>query len=328
MRRKKRYGITAVIAAAVLAAGGAFVLYRISAADPEETAALDDGDSEPDLIWHGKAYNYNDHLSNYLFLGVDNTEIEATTTGQANAGQADAIYLLSLNRVKGDLTVVTIPRDTITEIETFGPEGESLGMTEDHISLSYAYGDGGHESCRLTKNAVSNLLYSLPVRGYCSVNLEGMPVLTECVGGVTVTVPNDSLESVDPDFRKGEEVTLDGETTELFLRYRDTSVSQSAITRMERQQEYIRAFGETVKERYDHDTSVVTALYNSLEPYMVTNLGSDELVKIMEALQGDGKQSSWTIPGEAVTGESYDEYIVDDDALYEQIIAAFYEEAQ
>ena len=43
--------------------------------------------------------------------------------------------------------------------ETFGPGGKSLGKSKDHISLSYAYGDGGYESCELAENAVSELLY-------------------------------------------------------------------------------------------------------------------------------------------------------------------------
>ena len=41
-----------------------------------------------------------------------------------------------------EITVIAIPRDTMTEIEMFDQSGKSLGKTTDHISLSYAYGDG------------------------------------------------------------------------------------------------------------------------------------------------------------------------------------------
>src|SRR5699024_5054077 len=145
-----------------------------------------------------------------------------TSVGQADAGQADAIYLLSRDRVENTVSVITIPRDTMTEIEAFGPGGESLGKSTDHISLSYAYGDGGHESCRLAEEAVSNLFYGLPIQGYCAVNMDGIPALAQSVGAVTVTVPNDSLEAAYPEFAAGSQVTLNEENTEIFVRYRDT----------------------------------------------------------------------------------------------------------
>ena len=72
--------------------------------------------------------------------------------------------------------MISIPRDTMTQIETFGPGGKSLGKSKDHISLSYAYGDGGYESCELAENAVSELLYGLPIDGYCALNMDGLPV--------------------------------------------------------------------------------------------------------------------------------------------------------
>lgn len=282
--------------------------------------------SSADLIWQGKEYKYNDHLSNFLFIGVDNTEKEATQTGQANAGQADALYLLSWDRVEKSLTVISIPRDTIASIETFGPGGTSLGETEDHISLSYAYGDGGHESCRLTEDAVSGLFYGLSIQGYCSLNLEAIPVLTESVGSVDITVPNDSLVSVDPRFQAGAKVTLSADDTETFVRYRDTGEDQSAIARMERQQAYISGFGQAAKQAYAENPGFITDLYTKLEPYMVTNMGTDIFAEIMGSMSDGTAAESWTVPGEGVQNGSYDEYRVDDESLYAKIIETFYRE--
>ena len=330
---KKRV-LTAVvpIAALVIVAGTAGIFFtgqdsaRETAADTEKK---NEGQmEEADLVWNGTAYDYNDHLSNYLFLGIDSREKAQTRTGQADAGQADALYLLSWDRVEDKVTVITIPRDTMTQIEVFGPDGESFGMTEDHISLSYAYGDGSHESCRLARDAVSNLLYGLPIQGYCSINMDGLPILTESVGGVTVTVPNDSLEAVDPKFQEGAQVTLRGEDTETFVRYRDTGESQSALARMERQQEYIRAYAEAAKKKFAEDPGFITTLYGELEPYMVTNMGTDEFASIMQSLSEGSGSESWIVPGEGTEGKSYDEYHVDDGALYGKIIETFYEEAQ
>lgn len=213
----------------------------------------------------------------------------------------------------------------MTQIETFGPGGESLGKSRDHISLSYAYGDGGYESCELAENAVSELFYGLPIDGYCALNMDGLPVLTDSVGGVTVTVPNDSLAEVDARYAKGAVVTLKGEDTEQFVRYRNTEISQSAITRMERQQEYIRAFGEALKKA-SADKELVTDLYQAIEPYMVTNMGKSRFVDLTESVSEGGSVSRWTIPGEGIQGKEYDEYVVDDDTLYEKTVETFYVE--
>lgn len=323
---KKWKYLAAGAAAAALVGALAVLIFgdngkKNSETQPSETA------QSADVLWQGAEYNYREHLSNFLFIGVDNWEKEQTATGQGNAGQADALYLLSWDRVLDEVTVVTIPRDTMAQIETYGPGGKSLGKTKDHISLSYAYGDGGHESCRLTKEAVSELLYGLPIEGYCSINLEGIPVFTRCLGQVTVTVPNDSLAAVDPAFQEGSQISLDEHTTEMFVRYRDTGVSQSAMDRMERQQEYIRAFGQAARARYAEDSSFVTELYEELELYMVTNMGNDKFARILESIAEGTVREGWTVPGEAVEGQSYDEYRVDDEALYQKIIETFYQEA-
>lgn len=325
-RNKFRSVLTAVLLLAAAGAGLWLFSGNEKKRDTEADAAGGES-SSPDIVWQGRGYNYNDHLSNFLFVGVDNREKEAAGTGSADAGQADAVYLVSWDRVSGDVAVITIPRDTMTQIEVIGPDGDSLGKTEDHISLSYAYGDGGYESCELTKEAVSELFYGLSIQGYCSINMDAIPVLTESVGGVTVTVPNDSLEAVDERFAEGEQVTLDGSSTETFVRYRDISVSQSALSRTQRQQEYIRAFGEAAQRAYADRPEFVTELYEALDPYMVTNIGNDQFANILESLSSGGTRENWTVPGEAVAGETYDEYHVDDDALYEKIIETFYQEA-
>ena len=78
----------------------------------------------------------------------------------------------------------------MTEIEVFNPSGKSLGESTDHINIQYAFGDGKQKSCELMKTAVSNLLDGLPIQGYCSMNMDGIPVITDFVGGVQITVPD------------------------------------------------------------------------------------------------------------------------------------------
>lgn len=280
------------------------------------------------VTYQGKKYTYNDHLSNFLFLGIDSREKTQTQVGRADAGQADAIFLVSWDRVEHTLTGITIPRDTITEIQIFDQEGNSAGKSLDHINLAYAYGDGDRESCELMKEAVSNLLYGVPIQGYAAVSMDGIPVMVEKVGGVTVTVPDDSLETVNPQWTAGSQIQLTPENVEDFVRYRDTGESQSAIVRMERQQEFLNAYARKARQVYGENPSLILDLYTALGDYMVTNISNDQFAQIMEGLGDQDNTRTWTLPGEGTQGDGFDEYHVDDSRLYEKILETFYKEVE
>lgn len=333
MRNRQKMARVMPVCAAVIAAAAlgflAWTVLREEKNTEDYSMAEETDETDAGIVtWHGKKYCYNDHISNYLFIGVDTGEISETSSGEANAGQADAIYVLSLDRTKETFTVISVPRDTMTRIRLYGPGGKELGTSVDHISLSYAYGDGSHESCQLTKEAVSELLYDLPIQGYCSLSMDAMPVLTETVGSLTVTVPNDSLEKADPAYAEGAQVTLTAENTKFFLQYRDIDVSQSAISRMERQQAFLRAYGEQAEKRCSEDPAFAVELYNALGPYMVTSMGKDSFVRLAQSAAAGQTETGWTVPGRAAEGSSYDEFEADDDALYGKIIETFYEEAE
>lgn len=261
-------------------------------------------------------------------MGIDSREKVETTTGQANAGQADAIFIISWDRVEHKMSVVSIPRDTMAEIEVFDQNGDSLGTTTDHINLAYAYGDGKNESCELMKQAVSKLLYGLPIQGYCALNMDGIPALIEGIGGVTVTVPNDSLEEKNPEWKKGAEAELTPENAETFVRYRNIEKDQSAMERLERQMAFLEAYGNKATKVYSKTPSLVTELYEKLNDYMVTNIGTEQYVKILQDFASDADRETWSIPGEGVSGGEFDEYHVNDQELYKLMIQHFYKEAE
>ena len=327
-KRHGRFAAVIIAGAAVLAVAGLGYagIQKKKAAEAASAKATTEADDSNTVTWQGKTYKYNQNLSNYLLLGVDKRTPAETRVGKADAGQADALFLLSLNRKTKEMTLISIPRDTMTDVESFDLEGKSLGKSKDHISLSYGYGDGGAESCKLTQEAVSNLFYGLPIQGYLAMNLDGIPELTKSLGGLTVTVPNNSLEYKYPEFAEGAEVTLTEENTEVFLRSRDVDESQSAIYRMERQKAFLDAFSKKAKECYEQNAKFAADLFVAIKPYTVTNISEDRLMKLFQtADEGDG-YTEWTVPGEGTQGLSYDEYHVDDDALYAKIMETFYQE--
>ena len=218
--------------------GGYYLLSQKNAALPKTGGQNSDSLNQTDLNqnsdtveYKGEAYKYNDHLSNYLFLGIDTREAVDTYQSQADAGQADAIFLVSMDRATEKIKVLFLPRDSMTRIEVFNPYGQSLGETTDHLNIQYAFGDGKEKSCELMKTAVSDMLDGLPIQGYCSMNMDGISVITDFVGGIQLTIPDDSLADVNPKYKKGAVVDITGETAEQFVRYRDIDKTQSALVR-------------------------------------------------------------------------------------------------
>lgn len=326
--RRKRIAavlvICGVLAVVAVFAAGIWKQQRKAHMETDGASVSSEENTSESITYKGKTYVYNDHLSNYLFMGID-TKGDMETAESGNAGQADAVFLVSVDRVTKEMQIISIPRDTMTEIEMFSVSRKSLGLMENHINLQYAQGDGKTESCELMKTAVSKLLGGIPVHGYCSVNMDGIPVMTEAAGNVQVVIPDNSLEEVNPEFTEGAEVTLTKDNVEQFVRYRNTGREQSALVRQDRQKIFIEAYMKKAQEQYAKDASFVTGLYESMKPYMVTNIGNDLFVKLLSAAQ-EGKSSVHTLPGKGAQGEYFDEYRVDEEALQEMIISVFYRE--
>jgi len=311
--------------------GGYYLLNQKNAALQKIGGQNSDSRNQTDLSqnsdiveYKGKTYKYNDHLSNYLFLGIDTREAVDTYQSQADAGQADAIFLVSMDRATEKIKVLFIPRDSMTRIEVFNPYGQSLGETTDHLNIQYAFGDGKEKSCELMKTAVSNMLDGLPIQGYCSMNMDGISVITDFVGGIQLTIPDDSLADVNPEYKKGAVVDITGETAEQFVRYRDIDKTQSALVRQERQKTFLQALVQKAQEKAGEDAGFVTGLYDSVKSYTVTNMGNDIFAKLLAASQ-NGITDTETVPGEGTHGENFDEYHIDEDALSDLIISMFYE---
>lgn len=324
MSKKKKIGFLVCFFAVVAVCVSVFLLFGKKEAP---STAYRENEQDDVVVYNGNSYRYNEHLSNYLFLGIDTREMLGDNQLQTENGRADAVYLISYDRVKKTVNSVVIPRDTMTNIRTYSVDGSDLGMTEDHITMQYMYGDGREKSCRLMMEAVSNLLYGIPIQGYCAVNMDGIPVAVGALGSVEVVVPNASLEKINPQYQEGTRVAVTEENAEQFVRYRDVEVAGSAIERTERQKVFIEAFMNTAKERVQTNKKLVLNMYEKLEPYMVTNMDADLFVQLFEATD-DTSTKFQDIPGKSVIGNVYDEYHIEESELYELVLQKFYQEVQ
>lgn len=284
------------------------------------------------LYYHdGKAYRYEENIINILCMGIDKRteEIETVPEVSGKGGQADAVFLISLNPDTRKMKIFGISRDTMTAIKNYDYEGNYIGEEENHLALAYAYGDGSHKSCEMMKEAVSKLMYNLPVHGYAAINLEAVSKLNDAVGGVTVTIPEE-MEYDDPEFQKGAKITLTGEQAMKFIQRRDITKSGGNGMRMQRQKTYVLSFLNAAKEQIRKDPSLPIQLYQELSKNMVTNLGLDHAVYLATLMLDTdfGGDDIQMLPGTTKKGTYYEEFHVDQDQLYDLILDHFYEEVE
>ncbi len=286
--------------------------------------------NDPNIIWYkGKPYKYNDSITTILGMGIDqkSEQIEEYSGVSGQSGQADAIFLIVLDSQRHEVELVNLSRDIMCAIKTFDFKGNYLGESMNHLGLVYCFGDGKHTSCQYVVDAVSNLLYGMPIHAYFALNMEGINKINDTIGGVTVVVPEDLTEA-DEDLVKGTTVTLKGKQASYFLAWRNTTISHSNNLRMERQKIYIRNFATQAMSAIKGDILLPVKLYNSLQNEMVTNISLEQMTHYAtEALSLPlDEYEITTLKGEVREGTVYDEMYLDEDALYEFVINTFYVE--
>lgn len=273
------------------------------------------------VTFEGKRYVKNPDIRTMLFMGVDRdakVEVEGVT---GTFGQSDSLNLLVMDQKTNEATVLQISRDSMVNVEIYNADGTSKLTTQQaQICLQYAYGDGAERSCKLVSDRVEELLMGVDVDYYLSLTLDGMIAATEAIGGVTLTVPED-YTAIDPAFEKGATLTLEGEMAEKYVRTRDIEVLESNNQRMDRQAQFMAALIDKMQEIKGHTQYAM--LYQQLEPYMVTNMTADEMMKVSEYSVDDEMQR---VPGTIVEKDGHAQYHVSNEELYKILISLFYVE--
>lgn len=272
-----------------------------------------------EIIYNGEKYTYNKDLKTILFLGIDKNQDDVDPEFTGTAGRSDCMILFLVNTKDNTAQMVAIPRESMTDVEIYSVDGQYLGMVNEQITLQYSYGDGGKKSCWLAKKTLSKMLKDIPIDAYMSMELDGIAAVTDLIGGVTITVPEDYTR-IDPSFKQGATLNLKGDLAEKYVRKRDITEFASNEGRMERQNQFIRALVPQMKERFSSD---IQSLLDATTNYITTDMDVDEMEMLMTCSLSDETR---TIPGERIsTGDnSPEEYHLDEDALMKMIVELCY----
>lgn len=323
----KKKSILIFIIIIVLAVCGSAIAFAMTKNDANQKSAESSTpdlqqESENYISYNGQRYRHNDHIRTYLYMGIDKdgpvTEAEDSVSG----GQSDAMFVIVVDSGNKTISILSINRNSMTDVDVYDKDGNFVAKNELQICLQHGFGDGMRTSCQRTVDAVSNLLYGEPIDGYLSMNMDAMPMMNDSIGGVTLEVLDDLTSPArNVSLHKGETVTLNGDEAYVYLRSRDINEFDSATQRLNRQMQYIQAF---VKQAKGIDTKSLIATYDAMTDYIVTNIDVPNLVdKLMNYEFDDSRM--YTVPGETQMGEQYEEYHVDEDALYQLMLDIFYE---
>lgn len=226
--------------------------------------------------YDGETYRQRQNLTSILLMGVDQPST-AESGGYRNGGQADFLRLMVIDPARKTVSQLQIDRDTMTPITILGVLGNKSGVRTAQVSLSHGYGDGGTQSCELTVEAVTNLLFGAPIDFYMAMNLDGISELNDLVGGVTVTLEDD-FTAIDPTMTLGRTMTLHGDQAETYVRNRhDVNVGTNEA-RMARQEQYIGQLIDLFMAAQQQNENFVGDVFDALTPYLTTSISRGRLI--------------------------------------------------
>lgn len=273
--------------------------------------------------YNGQPYAQREDLETFLFLGLDKFKEDAQEN-YLNNEQADFLLLFVFDKKAGECTTIQLNRDTMTEIQILGVTGQKAGTFTGQLALAHTYGSGKEDSCRNTVQAVSNLLYGVQIDHYLSLTLDGVALLNDMVGGVTVEVLDD-FSGIDDTLVQGQEVTLMGQHALTYVRTRKGLEDSTNLHRMERQRQYLGGLFEKLSQQVKGNSGFTMDALLQVNEYMVSDCSVNQLSDFADSVSQYGIGEIRTIPGESVKGEEYMEYYVDEEALQALVMDVFYE---
>ena len=216
-----------------------------------------------------------------LVLGVDERK--------GDRGRSDTMIVLTVNPIQNSIKMLSIPRDTRTEIVGHG--------TTDKINHAYAF---GREEMSIA--TVENLL-DIPIDYYVRVNMEGFQDIVDAVGGIQVN-NNLKFSNGGHHYAKGL-INLNGEQALSFVRMRYDDPNGD-FGRQERQRQVIQG----VIDRSVSFSSITkfASIFEALGKNVRTNLSFDEMIDIQKNYKsavGSIDQLQMTGQGTKISGVYY-----------------------
>ena len=270
------------------------------------------------VMYEDQWYSRKEDVKSILIMGIDS--IETPDESRAYSSQADFLALLVIDVKNESFRVLHLNRDTMTDITQLDAYGREYGVFNAQLALAHTYGGEDRIRCRNTVDAVENLLYGVSVNHFLSLTMDTVSILNDSIGGVTVELDED-FPALGESAKKGTSLTLKGDQALTFVRWRGNEGEKSNLNRMARQRQYISGIFDKYTEK-DPDDTLETMM--KVNKYLVSDCTVNQLASLIEKLQDYTFEGTLTLAGEAVLGDEFVEYYIDETAAQETVLELFY----
>jgi LCP family protein required for cell wall assembly len=191
-----------------------------------------------------------------LIMGVDARPGDAIDIGV----RPDVLMIVRLDPSAGGCRLMSIPRDTRTELPGYGLS-----------KVNHALAVGGIPyQLMVTEN-----LLGIKIDHYALINFEGFRDLVDAVGGIPVDVPK-TVTKEGVTIQAGQQ-TLDGKEALAYARYRDKPTEGDA-GRIKRQWAILRGLGEVGKNR--DLIGEMNSILPAIESHIRSDMTPSEMISI------------------------------------------------
>ena len=275
------------------------------------------------IVRDGIAYYPRQDLTTILVMGIDRAGPVKASGSYNNPGAADVIMLVICDETNETIRILAINRDSMAQVPVLGVDGKAALRRYEQLALAHTYGSGLEDSCENVRMAVEDFLGKIRIDHYAAVNMDAVAILNDAVGGVAVTVEDD-FSGVDEMIGIGN-VTLRGEQALSFVRSRKDVGDQLNLSRMKRQEEYVRGFAEALQAKLDEEDTFLMTAYEAVAPYMVTDISLNSLNSYAQRYKDYAYAGLVSPGGENVLKKGHYEFHADEEELAQLVLELFYE---
>ena len=318
MKRKNLMTTVIVFVFAVSIVVGGFMILK----SPTHTNTGDTDFDRKTITVDGVEYFPRQDISTFLILGIDKNGVVESSHSYRNDRNADVIMLMILDENNETYDVLCLNRDTMTQMEVLGLGGVKAGKAKQQLALAHTYGTGLEDSSEHMKETVSSLLNNILIDNYITMNMDGIEIVTDSLGGVEVNVTDD-FSKFDSSIKLGKQL-LTGKQAAEFVRVRKDMGDQLNSSRMLRQKEYLKGLEKAFKDKSEIDEKVLKNVYDQLSSYMVTDCSLTKLSSLVDKYINYELDEIIIPDGEYKKGHTYLEYYLDEEKFNKMIIELLY----
>lgn len=266
-KKRKRIALSALAAVLVLALGGVGMAFAYinqiesnfsEDITPEVQEALE------------KPADYDGGTFYMLLMGTDKSKEREEGEYAGDTFRSDSMILTRVDPENKKVTMVSLHRDTETEIEGYGVQ---------KLNASYAFGGPAGAI-----KAVSQMA-GVPISHYAEINFDGFKDVVDALGGIEVDVPME----ID-DKRAGGHVdagkqTLNGDQALILCRARHAYDEYGDGDRYRAANQRL-VLGAIAKKILSSDVATMASTIEALSQYVTTDFKIADILALANSLQG------------------------------------------